>query len=162
MPFNYADTIGIDRLVAAYFAYKKNQTKVAIIDAGTFITLDIVDVDGFQGGYIFPGITTFLNSYLKGENLNQFEFKIKDLSELPHTTEDAIVNAGQIYLLNMLEAFIKKASPSKIILTGGSLEIIEQLINKLNLKIEIQKDYYLLHYSMELIHSLHSKDLEVL
>lgn len=161
MPFDYTETIGIDRLVASYFAFKQSAVKTAVIDAGTFITMDIVDSHGFQGGFIYPGIKTFLESYNRGENLKAIEFKFSEKTSLPHSTEEATLFATQNYLSSILESFIKKTSPSKIILTGGSMVIFEKLINELNLKIETQKDYYLLHYSMQLIHDLHLKHLEV-
>jgi len=160
MPFHYSETLGIDRLVAGYFTFKQSQLKTAVIDAGTFITMDIVDANGFQGGYIYPGIKTFLQSYHRGENLKALEFKFCDVTSLPHSTEEAILFASQNYLKSIIEDFIKKTSPSRIFLTGGSMEIIEKLINELNLKIEIQKDYSLLHHSMQLIHDLHLIHLE--
>jgi type III pantothenate kinase len=160
MPYDYTETLGIDRLVAGYFSFKNSKQKTAIIDAGTFITMDIVDENGFQGGYIYPGIKTFLQSYHRGENLKQLEFKFTVENGLPHSTDEAILFASQNYLKSILEDFIKRTSPSRILLTGGSMEIINDIFKMLNLKIEIQKDYSLLHYSMQLIHGLHLKHHE--
>lgn len=56
---------GIDRLVAAWMAVQLNDGKgpVIVIDAGTAVTIDLVDSQTiFQGGVIFPGVTTTLKS----------------------------------------------------------------------------------------------------
>ncbi|MEM7456570.1 MAG: type III pantothenate kinase [Planctomycetota bacterium] len=56
---------GVDRLVAAWAAREFNDGEgpVLIIDAGTAVTIDLVDANGcFQGGVIFPGTRTTLSS----------------------------------------------------------------------------------------------------
>lgn len=159
MPVHYAETLGDDRLISAYFLFKqiKPAETILLIDAGTFMKMDIVSEKGFQGGYIFPGINTFLSSYQKGANLKVLEQK-KDftISGLPHSTEDAILGAVDCYLDSVLESIIKKTSPSKIIITGGSLELIKNKILKLNLsKVQIETCLHLLHSSLFLIYQNH-------
>jgi type III pantothenate kinase len=58
MPIRYdsPDTLGLDRLLAAYAAHCICNSACVIVDAGTAVTVDAVDDDGvFIGGYIFPG-----------------------------------------------------------------------------------------------------------
>ncbi|MDD4974296.1 MAG: type III pantothenate kinase [Bacteriovorax sp.] len=163
MPVHYAETLGDDRLISAYFLFKqiKATETILLIDAGTFMTMDLVSEKGFLGGYIFPGINTFLSSYKLGANLSVLEpkkepkkdFKITDL---PHSTEEAILGAADCYLDSILESVIKKTSPSKIIITGGSLELINNKILKLNLsKVQIETSRHLLHSSLFLIYQNH-------
>ena len=60
---SYRETIGVDRLVAAYAAVtsRSEDTSIIIVDAGTAVTIDYVSsaaADGerrFEGGVIFPG-----------------------------------------------------------------------------------------------------------
>ena len=56
---------GKDRLLAAWVAVQLNDGKgpVIVIDAGTAVTIDLVDVNTvFQGGVIFPGAEATLES----------------------------------------------------------------------------------------------------
>jgi type III pantothenate kinase len=159
MPVNYTETLGDDRLIAGYSAYKqlKPNESALVIDAGTFITIDLVNHTGFVGGYIFPGLSTFLSSYHKGFKLPLLEIKNDFLiTELPHSTDEAILGAADIYIDSLLESTIKKTSPGKIVLTGGSLELIKNKISKLNLpKFLIETNRHLIHLSLFEIYQNH-------
>lgn len=50
------EKVGVDRILNAAAAYERIKAPVAVIDAGTAITIDFVSADGvFQGGAILPG-----------------------------------------------------------------------------------------------------------
>lgn len=50
---------GIDRALAALAAYSRLHASCVVIDAGTAVTVDVVDDEGVVvGGYIFPGLGT--------------------------------------------------------------------------------------------------------
>jgi type III pantothenate kinase len=166
MPAHYAETLGDDRLISAYYLFKqlKAPESILLIDAGTFMTMDLVSDKGFLGGFIFPGINTFLLSYKRGSNLSVLEPK-KDfkMTGLPHSTEEAILGAADCYLDSVLESVIKKACPSKIIITGGSLDLIYNKILKLNLsKVQIETNRHLLHSSLFLIYQNHLRPKDLL
>ncbi len=58
-----ASTLGQDRLVCAFGAYRRSRQACVVIDAGTAITVDFVDGEGtFQGGLIAPGVAMMLRS----------------------------------------------------------------------------------------------------
>lgn len=152
MPVHYTETLGDDRLISSYFLFKQRKPKetVLLIDAGTFITMDVVGENGFLGGYIFPGINTFLSAYEKGSHLKILSpQKHFELLGLPHSTEEAILGAADCYLESVLESIIKKASPHKIIITGGNFDLIKNKIEKLNsLKVQIETNPHLIHLSL--------------
>lgn len=60
LPLDYTtpDTLGTDRIAAAYAAkYLYPNKAILVLDAGTCITLDLVDDKGvFRGGLIAPGV----------------------------------------------------------------------------------------------------------
>ena len=59
--------VGIDRLLGAWAAYRELQTPVAVIDAGSAITVDWVDGCGdFLGGAILPGLKLQAESLAAG------------------------------------------------------------------------------------------------
>lgn len=56
-------TVGHDRLLNALGAYGTAEQACVVIDAGTAVTVDLVDGQGvFQGGVIAPGLTMMLHS----------------------------------------------------------------------------------------------------
>ncbi len=138
MPFQYSETIGDDRLYQSYFVFKNfirdNLESVLLIDAGTFTTIDFINKKGLQGGYIFPGIQTFLNSYSRGELLPVFEAKNLTINTEPHlslpkTTEEAITKACEIFLSETLKSITAKRKPKAIIITGGFSNIIKEILD---------------------------------
>ena len=159
MPVHYAMTLGEDRLVAAYHAFKnlKNDESALVIDAGTFMTIDLVTANGFMGGAIFPGIARFLETYSQSAQLPKFskidfrQYLSSTKNEIPIDTKEAILFATENYLMSVVEQMIAKHSPQRLILTGGSADEIE-LINS---KVRFEKVPHLIHSALRLIHDLH-------
>ena len=159
MKIHYAETLGEDRLVCGYGVFKtiaNEKERVLVIDAGTFLTADLITSGGFEGGFIFPGIKTYLGSYQKGNLLPSLDFpdELKNI-DLAHNTSDAILGAAEIYLESILDKVIKKTSPSRIVLTGGSLLIIQKIIEKISLGYPTELSPHLIHLSLKLIHEEH-------
>ena len=80
------ETMGVDRK-ALCLSHKNG----VFIDAGSAITVDVVEDGIYMGGYIFPGIKVMLESYksispVLGTELN----KTISLEQLPTTTKDGI------------------------------------------------------------------------
>ena len=159
MPVHYANSLGDDRLIASYSVFKdiKSSEKVLLIDAGTFITMDLISEKGFLGGYIFPGLNVFLSTYQQGQKLFVPEIKNEVLNlGLPSTTEDAILKATDCYLESILESIINKTSPNKIVLTGGSSEFVKNKILKFNLlEVQLETYHHLIHLSLYSIFQNH-------
>ncbi len=156
MKVHYTQSLGDDRLIAGYGVFKKLKPneKVLVIDAGTFITCDLIAGDGFQGGYIFPGISRFLKIYNDSAQLPLLhkDQLFNEKNDLPQNTEDAILKATEIYLKSAIEEVIKKTSPDKIIFAGGNASSIKNLIS---LEVRSEMDRHLIHSALSLIHSTH-------
>ena len=125
MNVHYLESIGADRLISAYFVFKnkirKNSDKYLIIDAGTFTTIDVVSKDGFKGGYIFPGETTYLKSFSEGHDLPLFSKVLSRPSqELPQSTEEAIKQSYHLFMKSILREIMMSNNIDKVILTGGN------------------------------------------
>lgn len=155
MPVNYTITLGEDRLALAYHTYKTMPAALPalVVDSGTFTTIDVVDQKGFQGGYIFPGVRRFYEIYgssARLPNLSNTNFTLNSAAQLPHSTEDAILNAGQIYwngVFKEIKALCGKYLKS-IVLTGGDALIIEPLLKSLFNKQAIVANVNLMHLSL--------------
>lgn len=120
------DTLGVDRMVLAsganLFYPQKN---VLIIDAGTCITYDLINMDGeYLGGAISPGI------YIRYKSLNTFTAKLPLLEiNIPEniigkTTEESIhsgvVNGVLFEIQGYIEYYNEHFTNLTVILTGGN------------------------------------------
>jgi type III pantothenate kinase len=158
MPVNYSETLGEDRLYSAYYLFQTVQKleRILLLDAGTFLTADLITDEGFMGGYIFPGSRTFLKSYTSGHKL-PLVHSLQITKNLPSSTEEAISMAHEMYLDSILENLAKKISPSRIFLTGGDGQMLEKIFKKRNLTFPLEFDPHLLHRSMHSIYLHHLK-----
>lgn len=89
-------TVGIDRLLGAVGAnaLHPNQT-VLVVDSGTAITFNFVDLKGeFQGGAIMPGLGLMARSLAQNtEQLPQVNFR-KSIPEFPASTTPKAIRLG--------------------------------------------------------------------
>jgi len=111
------ETMGIDRK-ALCLSYENG----IFIDAGTAITVDIVEEGIYRGGYIFPGIKAMLQTYKSISPALDVELnKEISLDNLPSTTKDGISYG----IIASIKALIDKHSDGKTIyVTGGDGKFI--------------------------------------
>ncbi len=158
MPVHYSNTLGEDRLITAYHIFKKEHPsrtafkRSLVVDAGTYLTVDCVSKIGFEGGFIFPGLQVYLNSYEWGAALPRLEeSEIKEGAiELPENTESAITESAKVYLESIFDKMIELYSPSKIFLTGGNAKKVRAFLGD---KIEVISDQNLIHQALYTFYS---------
>ncbi|MDN5046318.1 type III pantothenate kinase [Aliarcobacter butzleri] len=111
--------LGIDRKIACSF-----QKDVVVVDAGSAITVDIMENDEHKGGFILLGVQSFINAYPKISKKLKFDFeKNINLDKIPLRTFDAI----QYAMLKSIILPIKEVSLNKkIIFTGGDGEFLSK------------------------------------
>ena len=109
--------LGIDRAVACSF-----QQNAVIVDAGSAITVDIIEDGVHMGGFILLGLRRFMKSYPKISKKLKFDFeKNINLDKIPLQTKDAITYA----MMKSIILPIKEVSLNKnIIFTGGDGELL--------------------------------------
>ena len=114
--------LGIDR-VAACTEIKDG----VIVDAGTAITLDLMENSRHKGGVIMPGIYTFLNSYSGiSPRLNVVLNTQIDLEKLPNRTVDAVSYGLIKSVILLIKDFAKDR---KIYFTGGDGHYLSQFFS---------------------------------
>lgn len=123
-------TLGVDRLAAAVGAYTKKPGKAhLIIDAGSCMTLDVVDQKGqFLGGNITPGM------HMRIKAMNDHTDKLPLVPLMFHqellgqNTKMALQNGAVRGTLFEIEAFIacvrREYSGININLTGGDADFL--------------------------------------
>lgn len=131
----YADPSehGVDRWAALLGAKRLYQAPVCVIDAGTAVTVDLMDAQGMhRGGRIMPGLDMMRHSLLQQTaGISQVE---GDSPGFAINTADAVTSGT----LHMLSAGLDEVSVSakkhlgddmKTIITGGSAEQMLPLLN---------------------------------
>ena len=115
----YYDTMGIDRIMAC----EAVQDGV-VVDAGSAITVDVVQEGLFQGGFIYPGVKAFERAYASISEALSFQIQTDiDLTNLPKNTLDALS-------YGFLSGLVKEITSYKldIILTGGDAALLQRHI----------------------------------
>ena len=122
--------VGVDRLLNAAVAFEKMQGPVAIVDAGTAITVDCVSAEGaFLGGAILPGLSLSARVlHEKTSLLPEVEMVQPDWI-FGKDTQQAIV--GGIYfaavgaIRGILERYATELAAWPVtVITGGDAELL--------------------------------------
>lgn len=114
--------VGRDRLVAAEMALHLNdQGPVIVVDAGTAVTIDLIDAQNiFQGGVIFPGAVTTLKS------LSDSTDALPDLSDRKYL--ELLTDFQQIIGKSTYPAIVRGVYHTQI---GGIQYVVESIQSKL-------------------------------
>lgn len=148
MPVDYAKTLGEDRLIEAWYAFKKEKIPTLIIDAGTFVTMDIVNANGFQGGYIIPGTEAYFSTYGHGEQLKDVTLKLHFTHTLPKETAQAITESYSAFAA-LARKLIQEQNIKKVILTGGLTSLWEGLIQNEEGVLVVEGHPHLIHWALQ-------------
>lgn len=141
------ETLGLDRFLACFGAFKESQTAVIVVDSGTALTVDLMDESGvFQGGTISPGLKLWEKALQNAAPaLPQVEREIPN-SWPPKTTDEALrwgISGGFTFLVSSLINEWKKIYPSaQIWCTGGDADFIKKWIP------DAKKDAFLVQKGM--------------
>ncbi|MEM7039413.1 MAG: type III pantothenate kinase [Bacteroidota bacterium] len=132
-------TLGIDRLCSAVGAYTQTgQLPLLVIDAGTAITYDYVDVEGvYQGGGISPGIRTRYRALHDYTAALPYLEKVEDPALIGDTTANSIhsgvVNGVLEEIRGIVARYNELPGPDlSVFLTGGDAEFLGNHLKNLN------------------------------
>jgi type III pantothenate kinase len=123
------DSLGTDRLVAAYSAVENHGVPIIVCSLGTATTIDVINKDReFLGGIIAPGLDSMTEAlHMKAARLPKVE--IRRPGELfGNSTVDSIrsgVYNGYFAMVFGLIAMFKKrvGGETRVVATGGNAEI---------------------------------------
>ena len=122
------NTLGIDRWLVALGAWKLYQRPLLVINAGTAITIDLVDLDKeskahFKGGMILPGVAISLGILNNSTNLINTEIGQSHYPSL--NTKDAVTTGIMTSIQGAVNLVCRKLPSSlPILLTGGDANLI--------------------------------------
>ena len=138
-------TLGIDRWLTALGAWKLYQRPLLVINAGTAITIDLVELDKeskahFKGGMILPGVAISLAVLNNSTNLIDTEIGKSHYPSL--NTKDAVTTGIMISIQGAINLVCRKLPSSlPILLTGGDANLIfEQAEDDWKSRIKLEGD----------------------
>ena len=131
--------LGVDRWVAMIGAWNEFRSALCIVDAGTALTIDVLDRSGQHlGGQIIPGIDMMGESLrIRTSNIAAASRKSRDpgdgLGIFGRSTDDAIVYGSLSAACGAIDRAAKRlrgaAMRPKIVLTGGDASRILKQLN---------------------------------
>lgn len=142
--YSKPDTLGVDRWLGFLAAYQAFQNAVMVVDAGSAVTIDVVDRTGaHQGGVIVPGLQRMAHGLLAGTDipgklLNGVQtglYKGEPGTEVQDNTLSGIC-AGilgavtGLVELHYRQALSNLAVPPQLVFTGGDAMKIQSGLPK--------------------------------
>ncbi len=117
------EQMGVDRWLAMIAAHHHFPGGVAVVDAGTAVTVDYVDQQGVHlGGYILPGLSMMLASLERDTARVSAAGQIEAGAE-PGSSTAACVNGGLAWLWQgmaaRLEADCRRMGLARTVVSGG-------------------------------------------
>jgi type III pantothenate kinase len=133
---SYSDVkqMGVDRWLAMVAAWEKHPSALCVVDCGTAVTIDSIEVHGNHlGGYIVPGIQLMQQALIaKTAGINSTTDK-RAVLEYAKDTQTAINNGATFAIVAMIDRVMSNLANEsncrpKCIITGGMAEIIQPLL----------------------------------
>lgn len=133
--------LGIDRWLAMLGARSIGNNPCVVVDAGTAVTIDVVDHAGQHlGGYILPNVEFSANKLAERSGKIKLIHPNKPEIGLGQSTETCVFNAlyaSHISLIKCLFEQQQKLNDDKnieLVITGGNSAIYSDLLAKENIK----------------------------
>ncbi len=147
MPVNYTKTLGEDRLIEAFYVFKKLKSASLIIDAGTYVTMDVVTPQGFVGGYIIPGLETYFNMFQKGEQLKDVKLEHDFSLTLPHKTSDAMTESYTAFAA-LADKMVNEHQLDHVLVTGGKADVWKTFLQINRPGVNVVTELHLIHQAL--------------
>ena len=121
---SYADParMGVDRWLAMLAAWQRVQGRVCVIDAGSALTIDLLDDDGrHEGGYIIPGPTLMERALLLDTERVRFAEDVDYTLAPGSSTAEAVRHGIALAQAGALALAMDRAgvTPSRLLFCGG-------------------------------------------
>lgn len=134
--------LGVDRLVAMVAARSLTDRPFCVVDAGTAVTIDFVDVRGQHlGGFILPGERLFRDCLLRDTSIPP-EGDIERDAVLGRDTTTAVALGARYAVAAIVDRFTAGATglfadvDTKIFIGGGEADFIIPLIGRPSVRVD--------------------------
>lgn len=126
--------LGVDRWSAMVAAFKRVDGAVLVVDAGSALTIDLLDVSGLHlGGYIIPGHNMMCDALLKDTAAVRFD-SVFEQAEFGKSTQQCVTAGVVVALVGAVKLSIQQAtalvgSGFSVVLTGGNADLLAPLLS---------------------------------
>tara|TARA_Y100001970_G_scaffold210527_1_gene256856 strand:+ start:30485 stop:31273 length:789 start_codon:yes stop_codon:yes gene_type:complete len=151
--------IGPDRILHAIAGLDIAQAPLIIVDLGTGLVFDVVDLEGnYLGGAIAPGVSVAADAlFSKGSMLNSINIQ-KPISVIGKNTRSALESGIYFGNLELIKGIIEKIKndlegEATVIGTGGDISIFKDDLNFFD---HVEPDLNL--YGLHLLYLANSKE----
>lgn len=118
------EKLGVDRWLALLAAWHELGRACVIVDAGTAVTVDVLDdVGTHQGGYIVPGLRLMLDALLSGTSGVRLGAGPVASLAAGTCTSDAVLHGCTAMTVALIER-TRSGSELPLVLTGGDAELL--------------------------------------
>jgi len=131
--FNYPDVsrLGVDRCLAMVAAYQYYPGGVLVIDCGSAITADLVDMRGWHlGGYILPGFDILQSSLESGTSKIRIDSELSVSIDPGDSTVSCVGNGVNLMVVAALERIrliAEEKGLKHFCVTGGGVSHVSKL-----------------------------------
>jgi type III pantothenate kinase len=133
----HPDWVGIDRLLNAVAANSHRQSREPsiIVDAGSAVTVDLVDRDGaFRGGAILPGLRLMAQALHEHTALLPLIDIPREVPLLPGTSTPSAMAAGVFWAVAggikaLFEEYLDEWEDAQFFLTGGDAPFLKEAVD---------------------------------
>jgi type III pantothenate kinase len=118
------EKLGVDRWLALLAAWHELGRACVVADAGTAVTVDVLDGSGVhQGGYIVPGLTLMLNALLSGTSGVRLSAGPVATLAAGNCTSDAVLRGCTAMTIALIER-ARGGLELPLVLTGGDADLL--------------------------------------
>ena len=123
---DYTGLVGEDRIASALYIRETGLYPCVLVDAGSAITIDIINEGGmFSGGAILPGIRSYLSVFRFQEHLKDIKIEQKPLNRQGKNTVECIRHGIYIYIKGIMD-YVDTLNTKRVIVTGGDAHLFER------------------------------------
>lgn len=130
--YSEPERMGVDRWLAMIAAYAEVDAACCVVDAGSALTIDFLDGEGFhRGGYILPGLAMMERALLGDTARVRFGESARDVLEPGTSTESAVFNGLQLAQVGAIATAMERfGEEADIVFTGGDGEVAQRLLDR--------------------------------
>lgn len=135
---SYAEVsrMGVDRWLAMLSAYKRSQGACIVVDAGTALTIDVLDANGLHlGGYILPGLALMAAALEANTGIRLRNTDDEWVCRPGRSTEQAVHNGALAAVIALIEKTHSSIAvgkhPVATFLSGGNAPVLRACLDSL-------------------------------
>ncbi len=141
--YSQPELLGVDRWLAMLAAWRQHGGPLCVVDAGSALTIDVVDAEGNHlGGYIIPGREAMKKALLGGTDRVRFDAEMSAQLQPGVNTAEAVGNGALLTAVAAVERVVQSTEKSAgirptVVVCGGDGE---RLFDVLSLQSLYQPD----------------------